>query len=80
MNNEVTNTITTNEKYNVAVTQREIDMVLMASKGYAREIMAEKYKLSLRTVETIFSTLNKRFNAVSPAHLVAIFLRDKIIE
>lgn len=68
------------KRYEIAISEREIRLVQMTADGKTREEMAEELEISKKTVDGIFSFMNRLFQAKSPAHLVAIFYRDNLID
>ena len=64
----------------VIVPKRNIDFIQMIADGFSRKDVAEKYELSIRTIEDYLSDLAKLFKANDQTHLVAILLREQIIK
>jgi DNA-binding CsgD family transcriptional regulator len=62
------------------ITQRELDVVEAISLGKRPMDIGVSLDISGRTVESILSRLMKDFECRSSTHLVATFLRKKIIK
>lgn len=63
----------------VGVTQEAIEIVYGLSIGLRPKDIAEKLELSNRTVEARIDLLRKDYKCHTPAHLVGVFIRNKII-
>lgn len=64
----------------VGVTQEALDIVSGLSIGLRAKDLAERLKISHRTVEAKIDLLRKDYQCLTPAHLVAVFIRNKIIQ
>ena len=73
-------TITNHKPKVVKVTIREMSIVKMLSDGLRTSKIAEVLDLSPRTIETLIQNLKLRTLSDTIPHLVAIFLRNKIID
>ena len=72
-------TVVKNES-SVNISERMIDFVRMLSNGDRPEKIAEKYKISRRTVESHLDSLRRKTNCKTISQLVALFIRSKLIE
>lgn len=64
----------------IVVAERDVKMVKMLSDGAIMRKIAAELSLSKRTVENLLNNLRDEFNCDTLPHLVATFLRKKIIE
>lgn len=64
----------------LAVIDRDVEIVRLVSMGYTAQEIADDGDISRRTVEAAIEKLKFKYECVSLAHLVATFLRKKIIE
>lgn len=61
-------------------TDKELELIQMTANGVKRSEIAEKTKRSIRTIESHLDRLKKEFKCGSVPHLVAFFLRNKLID
>lgn len=59
---------------------RDCEVVRLASLGYRAAEIGKELFLSRRTVEAILSRLQFKYECNNTTHLVATFIRNKIIE
>jgi DNA-binding CsgD family transcriptional regulator len=57
-----------------------LQLVKYLSYGHSAKEAAIEFGYNQRTVESNISTLKKRFNCINLVHLVAYFLRNKLIK
>ena len=57
----------------------DLELVRLISEGYRQKEMAEILGVSLSSIETTITRLRAKYRAKSPAHLVTIFWRKKLL-
>lgn len=62
------------------ITKQEIDIVQALSNGLSASETGDLVGLSGRTIESYTANLRRDFECKSTVHLVAVFLRKKIIQ
>jgi DNA-binding NarL/FixJ family response regulator len=63
-----------------AVSESEIMVARMLSDGYTVGEMAKKTNRNIRTMEGIIWRMRREYNCENVAHLVATFMRNKLIK
>ena len=64
----------------VVVTERNVEIIKDYSNGISTKDIADKYKISRRTVEQIMAKLKFQFDCDSLGHLVATFIRKGLMK
>lgn len=67
-------------KDKVVVTEREAEMVKMLTEGHRPVEIASKLNVSNRTVETYLATLRRKTNCRTLPQLVAVFIKNGLID
>lgn len=71
---------TTSYIHYVIMSDKKISIIRLLSQGFKAQEIADQLKLSRRTVEKYLETLKELYEAKNQTHLVAICLREKIID
>lgn len=61
-------------------TNRDAEVVRLVSLGFTAKQIASQGRVSYRLIENVIDNLKKAHNCKNTAHLVATFIRNKIIE
>jgi DNA-binding CsgD family transcriptional regulator len=69
-----------NRKDSVIISERDIQIVQSYSDGVSRDKIADKHKISVRTLEAATNKLRSEFGCKNLTHLVAEFFRKGLIK
>lgn len=69
-----------NRKDSVIISERDIQIVQAYANGVGRSKIADKHKISIRTVEAATNKLRAAFGCRNLTHLIAEFLRKELIK
>ena len=74
------NTLMATYTIQINVTDKEKDLVRFLADGYTVAEIAKKISVNRRTLETYVLLVKKKFQSTTLANLVAIFLKNKLID
>lgn len=67
------------KKDTVKISEDDVKTVKLYSDGFRTSAIAKKCKVSPRTIEARAETLKRKFSAKTLPHLVALFIRQNLI-
>ena len=67
-------------KSNIALTERELELIRLSAEGYNNKEVAERVKLSEHTIDSHNRTIVAKLNARNMKHAIAISVRKKLIK
>lgn len=62
------------------LTKEAVDIVYLLSMGFRPKDIGDRLQISNRTAEAKIDALRGQFQCSTPAHLVGVFMRNKLIE
>ena len=67
------------KKGSVKISEEDVKTVKLYADGFRTSVVSKKMKVSPRTTEARILTLKKKLEAKTLAHLVAMFIRQNLI-